>query len=207
MARRVEADRSIKYSLEQTRSKVERRAAEEFQCLFNLLMENGGGMKSVRKTQAAKAMVGSAKRGYANVVRKLVELGISPSLEDGTRHETALHYFAAAGNDEMVAFLLETGATPNAADVDGYTPLHWAAWDNKDSTAALLISRGAHINACNSENRTPLIVAASGGHLAVVKILVGRGADKNVLGGKSRQTALQRAQAAAHLEIVDFLRR
>lgn len=186
---------------------MERRAVEEFECLFSLLMENGGGMKSIRKTQAAKAMVGSAKRGYSNVVRKLVELGISPGLGDGIRLETALHYFASSGQDDMVTFLLENGASPNATDVDGYTPLHWAAWDNKDNTVVILLNRGANVNARNSENRTPLIVAASAGHIAVVKILVGRGADKTVLGGKSRQTALQRAQTAGHAEVVDFLRR
>lgn len=56
---------------------------------------------------------------------------------------TPLHYAAAAGDDEIVALLLDRKADINARSPDGMTPLAIAAREGHDRTAGLLRQRGA----------------------------------------------------------------
>ncbi|KAL7968548.1 hypothetical protein HDV63DRAFT_378952 [Trichoderma sp. SZMC 28014] len=179
-------------------------SAEEFDFMFKMLTSQTNGQFSIPASHAARAMIETAQRGYSNVVRKLVEIGVQPSIR-GKRYQTALHIFAYEGNQSMVRFLAEHGAEIDARDTDSRTPLHWAAWNGKLETTRLLLSRRADVNVRDRLNRTPLYGAAGGGHVDVVRLLLRSHADKTIRGGEKEETPLERAGKRKRMRIVELL--
>ncbi|KOB77829.1 putative tyrosine-protein kinase shark [Operophtera brumata] len=57
--------------------------------------------------------------------------------------QTAVHLAARAGRDNILAKLIESGATVNVRDSFGYTPLHYTCQNNLPSTTELLITKGS----------------------------------------------------------------
>jgi ankyrin len=55
---------------------------------------------------------------------------------------TRLHYAAQSGNSEIVALLIEKGASVNALAKSDLTPLHYAAQSENSETVTLLIEKG-----------------------------------------------------------------
>lgn len=74
---------------------------------------------------------------------------------------------------EMVSFLLDRGADPNATDNRGFTALHRAAEFGQLGIVQLLLDRGANRHP-ESEGYTPQSLAQIRGHDAVVRLLSGR---------------------------------
>jgi ankyrin repeat protein len=86
--------------------------------------------------------------------------------------ETPLMYAAAAGQSEMILFLLEQGADINAVSNNGETALVRAGGDL--STVEVLLEKGADV-----ELGAPLIRASDSGQLDTVKVLLKHGANPN----------------------------
>lgn len=87
-------------------------------------------------------------------------------------------------HEEMVAFLLNHGASPDFS-AGGWTPLHMAASIGDLATVKLLLRYGASVDPIHKEG-TPLLIAVQNGSVAVVRELIAAGADINVrdsLGG------------------------
>jgi ankyrin repeat protein len=92
---------------------------------------------------------------------------------------TALHFAAAAGDDEITRILLEHHAYIDAEAPAKYTPLMMAAREGQESTVKVLLEAGADATLKNTESLTaaqiaaradkPLIVAAITAHLAARK--------------------------------------
>lgn len=92
---------------------------------------------------------------------------------------TALHFSAAAGDDEITRILLEHHAYIDAEAPAKFTPLMIAAREGRESTVQLLLDEGADATLKNSESLTaaqiaaradkPLIAAAIAAHLAARK--------------------------------------
>jgi len=119
--------------------------------------------------------------------------------------ETSLHLAVTAGSNDMVAFLLESGAEVNAKDSSNITPLHLAAFNGNVSVAETLLKAGADVNAVGfRHNDTPLHVAALHGNVGVVKLLLAHGADvtaENML----HKTPLQLAQDYQRTNVIAVL--
>ena len=88
---------------------------------------------------------------------------------------TLLHDAAAHRCDELAAFLLTSGANPNAAQTDGETPLHIAAQRGDLTMIGALLAHGAHVNAVDGKSWTPLDRANRWSHPSAVAYLASHG--------------------------------
>ncbi len=84
----------------------------------------------------------------------------------------------ASGNDQMVAYLLESGADVNTKDFAGLTPLNEAADCGNVLIAQTLLKAGADVNTTGYKQAvTPLMVAAIRGFPEMAKLLLLHGAN------------------------------
>jgi ankyrin repeat protein len=116
---------------------------------------------------------------------------------------TSLMAAAYAGEDDVVADLLQRGAALEAKDVAGYTALMYACNGGKLRSVELLLDAGADVNARDKQNSTPIMFAAQHGHVEIVKVLIEHGADTSVRGdhgltalGFARQNGQEETAAA-----------
>jgi ankyrin repeat protein len=145
------------------------------------------------------------------------------------RGDTALHFAAAAHNEELVRKLIADGADVRAKNQMGDEPLHAAAivnpnasrWNQSSQVAAItaLVEAGADPNAVNKLGVSPLHKAVRTRCAEAVRILLASGADaakKNKRG--SNALALARTNSgrggsgspeakAQQLEIIHLLER
>ncbi|KAI1169456.1 ankyrin [Nemania sp. FL0916] len=199
------AEKKRKRDLLNDRLQIETTAAKEFEFMFRMLTSLIDERSAIPASSASTAMTAAAKVGYLNVVQKLVEFGISPSISD-KNHQTALHIFAHKGNLRMACFLLDSGAEIEARDRDSRTPLHWAAWAGQYETTRELLRKKADVNATDKQMRTALFGAAGGGYADVVQLLLSYKADQSIQGGNGNETALERAVKKKREAVIELLK-
>lgn len=90
---------------------------------------------------------------------------------------TPLHWAAARGHADMIAFLLSRGAPIEAKDFRLWTPLFWAAFWSRDEAVRLLLDKGAQVNVKDKDGESPLHVAVSRGAPNVCRELLDSKAD------------------------------
>lgn len=107
-------------------------------------------------------LVMAAYKGYAEIVRLLLEAGADVTVVDPGMKATALHAAAYAGRTSAAKLLIEYHI-----DIDkqgpnnGYTALHDAVWQNNIDTAQVIIDGGANLNIKSHNGQTPLEFAQS----------------------------------------------
>lgn len=97
-----------------------------------------------------------------SVLRSIVELTKDPDyvLANG---QTILNYAAYSGADEILKYLLFSGANINIQDYDGNTPLHNAILREDDKIIKLLVKNNCNLNIFNVDGYTPLMLAIVNG--------------------------------------------
>jgi ankyrin repeat protein len=144
-----------------------------------------------------------------DTMKELIAGGIDINGYASDDGDTALTYAILTGTCDMVNLLLDNGAKPNAKQAGD----HWdnmsiplAVTLNKMDTARTLIKHGVGADAKSIRNSTLLIYASCKGYTDLVQALLANGrVDVNHKGGFHNQTALQRAKANGHEDIVQLL--
>ena len=130
---------------------------------------------------------------FAKLDQRIVDLvksgvDLDASFDNGEGY-TAVHFAAWDGKDEILAYLLEAGASADLVGEDGYTPLFLAAAGGHLDCVEILVENGADVNRRLKDNNiyfskqggTPLTVAFINGFLGMALYLIDQGADPFVL--------------------------
>jgi ankyrin repeat protein len=142
--------------------------------------------------------VGAAK-GHLDVVRYLVEQGLSPDTKDHLGF-TPLYYAAYNDHFDCAAFLV---TITTSEETGKFTPMAIAAAHGHLRIVRLLLTP-ANLNAKNHQGFTPVMGAAMNDQLDVVKELANQGADLE-LATNNGHRALHLAAEIGALSIIKFL--
>src|SRR6266704_2959431 len=162
------------------------------------------GVASVAAAADDLGLVDAVKNRDRAAVRSLMEqhLNVNAAQPDGT---TALAWAANKDDLETTDLLIRAGAKVNVANDYGVTPLSLACTNRSAPMVERLLKAGADPNAAQWTGETPLIVCARTGNVETVKLLLSHGADPNAKETQQGHTALMRAVAEKHPEVVRAL--
>ena len=137
-------------------------------------------------------------------MRSLIEhrVNVNATAPDGT---TALAWAVNRDDVESVELLIRAGASVNAATDYGVTPLSLACTNRNAGLVERLLKAGANPSAALWTGETPLIVCARTGNVEAVNSLLSHAADPNAKETQQGHTALMRAVAEKHADIVEAL--
>lgn len=113
------------------------------------------------------ALMMAALKGHTPWCRRLIDRGARVS-RDGW---SPLHYAATGPQPEIVALLLERGASVDARAPNGNTPLMMAALYGKEESVGLLLQRGADPTLRNAQQRSAVDLARATGRDFLVPAL------------------------------------
>lgn len=133
----------------------------------------------------------------AGECRRLLEDGVPVDSVYGPYQQPALLLAARYGLAEIVALLLEKGASVDKTDNSGGSPLFCAAGRGHAAVVAVLLENGAEIDKTNAEGQTPLSVAAANYYIEIAAMLLEEGANANHADKWSTTPLLTAAQNGA----------
>ncbi len=124
---------------------------------------------------------------------------------DQAQRDTLLTLASRYGQPEVIAALLETGASLEAKDKFGRTPLISSIQSRNPAVISLLLARGANVQARDSKQGTALLHSAGAfGNVQIMQSLLAAGADVNATDGNG-QSALMWAARWGDSARVDML--
>lgn len=138
--------------------------------------------KATKNFQSQSLLHLAAKKGHAEHLRRLLEMGehvnsvCSDLSED---RQTPLMLAARFNEEEVVEFLVERGASLEMTDGRDCTPLFHAAMGGKTRNMLRLIELGADVLKGNDREVSAVHLAAENGHTDAVRLLLEHGADAN----------------------------
>lgn len=145
-----------------------------------------------------------------SVVRLLIENGADVSLQTKHVHETAFHYCAIAGNNDVMTEMInhmsaaDVGKALNRQSSIGWTPLLIACNRGHMELVNTLLTNHGRVDVFDVEGRSALHLAAEHGYLQVCDALL---TNKAFINSKARngRTALHLAAMNGYAHLVKFL--
>ncbi len=149
-------------------------------------------------------LIDAVKSRDRAAVRSLIEkhVDVNAAQPDGT---TALAWAANRDDLETADVLIRAGANVNATNDYGVTALSLACTNRSAPMVEKLLKAGANPNARQWTGETPLMTCAGTGNGETVKLLLSYEADPNLKENQQGHTALMRAVAGKHTEVVRTL--
>ena len=159
-----------------------------------LLLLEGGADTETRSSSDKTALYVASSRGYADIVRSLIDRGADLNTickdRDGYGNDvkrTSLVTAIYKGHRDIALLLLEGGADTDTRSSRDENPLYMASSRGYAEVVQSLIDRGADLNAeCDDMDEhgyhmkgTPLLVASKHRRLDIARTLLERGADVN----------------------------
>ncbi|KAK5656064.1 hypothetical protein OQA88_5203 [Cercophora sp. LCS_1] len=148
----------------------------------------------------------AATQGQLTIFTILFRALLHPAVPAKNREVVYLSLLkaAAAGKQEVVAWLMGKGFNNEVRNGNGCTAMWLAASNGHWATVECLHLFGASTEAVNGNGSTPLQAAAFNGHERVVRVLLDRGANPLHLNAAGL-TAIQLASSRGHGAIVQLL--
>ncbi|MES2702194.1 MAG: ankyrin repeat domain-containing protein [Bacteroidota bacterium] len=140
-------------------------------------------------------LLAAAQKGDFDKVKAAVEAGADVNAK-GTADNTALHFAAYYGYNDIALYLIEHKANVNADNSIQQRALAQAGTKAKEPVAKALLAAGADVNAVDKLGNTALATIIVNGHVDVVKMLLAAGAKPDVE-DKLGQTPLMKLTLAA----------
>ncbi len=150
-------------------------------------------------------IMAAVEREDIRELRRLISLSQNVNVKQPPAWRTPLYTAAAGNHPKSVEVLVELGADPNIADINGSTALSAASMSGNAKTIQQLVHAGAGVNSPGPAGLTPMMLAAEKGHVEAVRALLAAGADPN-LRTPSGETALTLAQKNGQERVVKLLR-
>ncbi|KAL5608610.1 hypothetical protein FOVSG1_003291 [Fusarium oxysporum f. sp. vasinfectum] len=150
------------------------------------------------------ALLQALKEARLDIVEELLEKGINAANARSDEEQTSLFHTTELGFTEIVASLLQQGASMDKQDEKGRTLLFRASLGFHIKIMSLLLVNGADVDLADEEGWTPLMIAAERGHDEAVALLLKHGADPNAR-DKEEFTAILHAAMIGYLGIVERL--
>lgn len=114
-----------------------------------------------------------------------------------TKTQLAKFIFAACtDNTDAIKKLINRGASPDLANMNGTSMLSFAVQHNCWSATNLLLELGANVNMANKEGNTALHLAASEGNAKIAKLLIDHGANPTAFNHNNEKPADAATQSA-----------
>lgn len=151
----------------------------------------------------AQTIHDAAINGDLTTIRTLVADDPALVHAENEDDETPLFYAAYGGHTDVVKYLLDKGANPNAVSATGETALHFAAYAGHNEIVRMLVESEADVGAVNIEKNTPLHYAALNGTTETARLLVKYGAELNARNHYG-YTPRDRAEVSGHEEMAAF---
>jgi ankyrin repeat protein len=117
---------------------------------------------------------------------------------------TPMHVAAGLGRNEIIDFLLASGAILDVSDNWQRTPLFSAVINHRISTVQLLLEKGAEVNHNDEDHCTPLMWTAKVNGQNLTKALLEKGAER-LATDKLGNTAIHHAAGKGHLVVTEML--
>lgn len=171
--------------------------------LFKTLLSRGANLNE-GDNEGSLPLHNSAAGGQIEILKYLVsELQQDVNAVDNNQ-VSALHFAAGRGYEDIIIFLLDSGADPTISTNQGSTPLFDACFSNNLNIIKSIVEHGADVNQPNIYDVTPLHLAAGYCEPAVVDYLLAQGA---MLKAESRQgeNALIWAVIRQNFDVADRL--
>ena len=145
----------------------------------------------------------AAQQGHADFVKKLLHHSHTSVNRKNACGQTPLHRAAQSDNCEVTELLLESDATLDAVDEEGFTPVHIAVKAGNAEAVKVLLDNKANPNLALTESGlTPLHSAArQADGLQLIRLLHAAGADVAAHDHKGR-SVLHHAIKSSNLEVV-----
>ena len=172
-----------------------------FDCVQALAV--AGAPIITRKKHSFSALNGAAQNGHAEILKYLLNQGISADAVSTPIGGTPLLIAAQRGQLLCIQTLLDAGADINRPDSYGETALHSAARKGHLSAVDLLLQHNPTVDCRTGTGETPLLAACRKGHTAVVAALLKGGADPKMTAGDD--SPLRVATLEGHPKVVEQL--
>ena len=114
---------------------------------------------NVRDPAQRTLLMAMCELGPKGMVRQLLQYKADPNLEDADGIRALALAIRQPEEPEIIAWLIEWGAVPDAADASGKTPLHRACEKNAPLAAELLLNAGADPRRTSADGLAPLSIA------------------------------------------------
>ena len=171
---------------------------------MNVLMDAGASFKLADADGYTCLHKAVRKDCSKEVLHTIIDHGADVNAMN-KNNRTALVIACVKKNEGAIHVLLNAGADPNLADVDGDTGLHYGVMLNcsKDALQAL-IDHGAHVDAVNKCSETALMIAFMKGTVDAICVLTKAGANPNVKDADDN-TCLHKIVRASCKEVIQTI--